>query len=120
MARGVEGAFENEKSVGGGLGKPSGARYKAYHVLKRHHEAVKGSLFDLPDISKVADALFRSPLKQTAADSINAQFKIGANDEHLVQLLLCLHEEDRLVQNADEGEEDEEPRLICSLGLNAQ
>lgn len=118
VAQGVDGAFETEKAVGGSLGKPSGARYKAYHVLKRYHEAVKGSLFDLPEISNLTDALFRSPLKQTAADSINAQFKIGASDEHLVQLLLCLHEEDRLVQNEGESEEDAEPRLICSLGLN--
>lgn len=114
---GVRAAMETEKTVGGGLGKPSGARYKAYHVLKRYHEQYRGSLLDIPQLAQVAESLYKTPLKQSATDAINAQFKINASDEHIVQLLVCLHEENRLVQADDEVREDDEPRLICSLGL---
>lgn len=117
VAAGVRAALETETNLGGGLGKPSGARYKAWHVLKRHHESVRDSLFDLPQLQQVADALFRSPLKQNAADAINAQFKIKASDEHIAQLLMILLEENRLVQGEEDETENVEPRLICSLGL---
>src|SRR5205807_1229739 len=35
-----------EKTVGGGLGRPSGARFRAYERLKRYADQVKGTLFD--------------------------------------------------------------------------
>jgi superfamily II DNA or RNA helicase len=117
VENGVRVALEIEKNLGGSLGKPSGARYKAWHVLKRYHESVKGTLFDTPQLQQVADAIHKSPLKQNAADAINAQFKIKASDEHLAQLLMILHEENRLVQSEDDENENAEPRLICSLGL---
>src|SRR5690606_38470347 len=89
---GVRAALETEKSAGGGLGKPSGARYKAWHVLKRYHESVKNSLFDTPELTAVADALHQAPLQQSAASSINNQFKIKASDQHIAELLIMLHE----------------------------
>jgi len=114
---GVRAALETEKSAGGGLGKPSGARYKAWHVLKRYHESVKNSLFDIPELSAVADALHQAPLQQSAASSINNQFKIKASDQHIAELLMMLHEERRLVQGNDDIDESAAPRLICSMGL---
>jgi superfamily II DNA or RNA helicase len=114
---GVAAALDTEKAAGGGLGKTTGARYKAWHVLKRHHESVRGTLFDSPELNAVADALHGAPLQQSAADSINLQFKIGANDQHIVELLLMLHEEKHLVQQLDEDDQSS-PRLICSMGLS--
>ena len=35
-----------EKTVGGQLGRPSGARFRTYERLKRYSEAIKGTLFD--------------------------------------------------------------------------
>lgn len=117
LQKGIEAALEHDKSLAGGLGKPSGARYKAFHILKRHIEEVKGTLWESPAHGKVADALYANPLKQSAADQINTQLKLGFKDEALADLLVCLQEENRLTQSSDEETPDLEPRLICSMGL---
>ena len=39
---------DEEKTVGGQLGRPSGARFRTYERLKQYAERVKGSLFDTP------------------------------------------------------------------------
>ncbi len=117
VARGVEAALEHDKSLAGGLGKPSGARYKAFHILKRHIEEVRGTLWESANHAKVADAIYATPLKQGAADQINTQLKLGFKDPTIADLLVCLWEENRLVQHADEETIVLEPRLICSMGL---
>ncbi len=42
VAKGVKLIVETEKSVGGQLGRPSGARFRTYERLKAYAEAVKG------------------------------------------------------------------------------
>ncbi|MGH2351820.1 MAG: C-terminal helicase domain-containing protein, partial [Chloroflexota bacterium] len=46
---GVEHIVEEEKLVGGQLGRPSGARFRTYERLKRYAETMKGTLFDHPE-----------------------------------------------------------------------
>lgn len=114
---GIEAALEGDKSLAGGLGKPSGARYKAYHRLKLYIEENKGTLFCSPVHEQIADAIYKHPLRQSAADQINTQLKMGVKNDKLAELLVVLHEDQKLVQNADDEGEETEPRLICSLGL---
>ena len=117
VGAGVEAALEHDKSLAGGLGKPSGARYKAYHRLKLYIEEVRGTLWENAGYAQVADAIYAQPLRKSAADQINTHLKLGFKNAELAELLSCLHEENRLVQASDEEAEQSEPRLICSLGL---
>ena len=86
-------------------------------MLKRYHESVKNSLFDTPELTAVAEALHGAPLQLSAVSSINNQFKIKASDQHIAELLMMLHEENRLVQGNEDVDESAAPRLICSMGL---
>ncbi|MBI5192199.1 MAG: NgoFVII family restriction endonuclease [Nitrospirae bacterium] len=119
VQKGVELIIQEEKSVGGQLGRPSGARFRTYERLKRYApelEAVKGTLFESPELLKAIDEIYRYPLRQTATDTLNRQLRSGISDETLTQLVIALREEGRLCIIHEE-EETQEPRIICSLGL---
>jgi hypothetical protein len=77
---------------------------------------VKGTLFDLPELGKAVEEIYRFPLRQSATDTLNRQMKTGITDEKLTELVLALREEDRLCLIQDE-ENSGEPQIICSLGL---
>jgi len=114
--RAVEMIVEEEKSVGGQLGRPSGARFRTYERLKRYAEAIKGTLFDSPALTKAIDDIYRYPLRQAATDTLNRQLRSGVSDQSLADLAVALHEEDRLCIISEE-EQTHEPRIICSMGL---
>ncbi len=116
VAKGVEHIAFEERQVGGQLGRPSGARFRTYERLKRHADKVKGTLFDLPEIGKAIEEIYRFPLRQSATDTLNRQMKTGISDNKLAELVLALREEDRLCLVQDE-EHSGEPQIICSLGL---
>jgi len=116
VAKGVEHIAAEEKQVGGQLGRPSGARFRTYERLKRHAEKVKDTLFDLPELGKAIEEIYRFPLRQSATDTLNRQMKSGIGDDKLAELVLALREEDRLCLVHD-GDESGEPQIICSLGL---
>lgn len=119
VAKGVEHIAAEEKQVGGQLGRPSGARFRSYERLKRHADKVKGTLFDLPELGKAIEEIYRFPLRQSATDTLNRQMKAGIGDDKLAELVLALREEDRLCLIQDE-DHSSEPQIICSLGLASQ
>ena len=119
VAKGVEHISAEEKQVGGQRGRPSGARFRTYERLKRYADKVKGTLFDLPELGKAIEEVYRFPLRQSATDSLNRQMKTGISDDKLAELVLALREEDRLCSIHDE-ESVGEPQIICSLGLARQ
>src|SRR4030043_2155424 len=65
VQKGVELIIEEEKSVGGQLGRPSGARFRTYERLKRYAEEIKGTLFESADLLKTIDEIYRYPLRST-------------------------------------------------------
>ncbi|HUV04763.1 MAG TPA: helicase-related protein [Armatimonadota bacterium] len=113
---GVEHLVKEEKSVGGQLGRPSGARFKTYERLKRHAGEVKGTIWDTPELEKALDDIYRYPLKQTATDTLNRIIKSGVTDDILADVVINLRNEDKLCMVQEEAERHE-PKLICSLGL---
>lgn len=113
---GVAQIVAEEKTVGGQLGRPSGARFRTYERLKRYAEEVKGTLFDTPGLHKTIDEIYRFPLRQTATDTLNRQLRSGIENQSLAELAMALREEDRLCI-VHEDEQSFEPRIICSLGL---
>ena len=87
VRKGVEFVVAEEKTVGGQLGRPSGARFRTYERLKRYAEQVKGTLFDLPQLAKAIEEIYRYPLRQSATDTLNRQLRAGISDEKLAELV---------------------------------
>jgi hypothetical protein len=116
VRRAVELVAAEEKSVGGQLGRPSGARFRTYERLKRYAEQVKGSLFDSPQLVRAIEDIYRFPLRQSAIDALNRQLRAGITDHDLADLVIALREEDRLCL-VHEDEHTGEPQIICSMGL---
>ncbi len=116
VRKAVELIAAEEKSVGGQLGRPSGARFRSYERLKRYAEQVKGTLFELPELAKAIEEIYRFPLRQSAIDTLNRQLRAGISDDKLAELVMALREDDRLCIIHEE-ERPNEPQIICSLGL---
>ncbi|MDA8186988.1 MAG: helicase-related protein [Dehalococcoidales bacterium] len=116
VERGVAQIVEEEKSVGGQLGRPSGARFRTYERLKRYAESTKGTFFETPDLTMAIDDIYRYPLRSAATDALNRQLRSGISDEALAELAIALRNEDGLCL-VHEEEQTQEPRIICSMGL---
>lgn len=116
VRHGLEHLAAEERTHGGQLGRPSGPRYRTYERLKAHAKQLEGTLFEIPELPKVLDELYRYPLRTTAAESLNRQLRAGISDSDLARLVVSLREEDRFCQISDE-DGDGEPLIVCSLGL---
>lgn len=120
VAKGVKLIVETEKSVGGQLGRPSGARFRTYERLKSHADSLKGTLLATGDIytqmTKAIEEIYKYPLLQSATDTLNRQLKSGIGDAELAELAIALRQDARLCR-VSEDESEAEPQVICSLGL---
>ena len=116
VKKAVDFIVSEEKSVGGQLGRPSGARFRTYERLKRFAEHVKDTLFQSPDLVKSIEEIYRFPLRQSATDTLNRQLRAGISDDKLAELVMALREDDRLCLIHEEGESGE-AEIACSLGL---
>lgn len=116
VSKAVKLIVEEDRSVGGQLGRPSGARFRTYERLKHYVASIKGTLFESPELLKAVDEIYRFPLKQSAVDTLNRQLKSGISDQDLAELVVGLREDGRLCRVSDE-QETVEPQIICSLGL---
>ena len=117
VEEGVKHVVREEKRVGGQLGRPSGARYRAYTRLKKYSEAIKGQLFDIDALHRAIDDIYRYPLRQSATDTLNRQLRSGVDDMQLAEIVISLREEDRLCQTGEDSADSRDPQIICSLGL---
>jgi superfamily II DNA or RNA helicase len=117
VRKAVELIAAEEKTVGGQLGRPSGARFRTYERLKRYAEEMKGTLFDTPQLRRAIEDIYNYPLRQVAIDILNRQLRSGIGDETLAQRVIELRDEGRL-SIIHEEEESQEPRIICSMGLS--
>jgi superfamily II DNA or RNA helicase len=116
VAKGINLIVDTEKSVGGQLGRPSGARFRTYERLKAYAESVNGTLFASADLLKAIDDIYKYPLLQSAVDTLNRQLKSGISDQDLAALVISLRQDGRLCRAEEDGKLGE-PQVICSLGL---
>ncbi len=113
---GAELLAEEEKNMGGQLGRPSGARFRSYERLKSYVQEMKGTIFVTEELLKAIDDIYRYPLRQSAIDTLNRQLRSGISNQQLAELVIALRMDDRLCIVSEEIEK-REPQIICSLGL---
>ena len=116
VAHGVKLIVDIEKSVGGQLGRPSGARFRTYERLKAFANDIKGTLLARPELNKAVEEIYKFPLLQSATDTLNRQLKSGVGDAELADLVIALRQDARLCRVTDD-QTTAEPQLICSMGL---
>ncbi|MBW2569577.1 MAG: NgoFVII family restriction endonuclease, partial [Deltaproteobacteria bacterium] len=117
VRKGVALLIEEERHIGGQLGRPSGARFRTYERLKDYAGEVEGTLFESKGLLRAIEDIYRYPLRQSAIDTLNRQLRSGISNMALSKLVIALREEDRLCLIHKEDGEVREPKIICSLGL---
>ena len=100
----------------GSSGAARGAKFRTYERLKGYVDA--NPLFETDALKRTLQALYTHPLTETATDTLNRQLRAGLDDDALADLVVSLHDDERLVVvHDDDG--DDEPQIICSLGLRS-
>lgn len=122
VAKAVEWSTEDQNSMGGQLGSARNIRRKVYERLKNHRQLLreKPDLFSKQTLQRLEppfNHIFRFQLKESARDSISRQLKLGITDEALVEMVIRLHDEEKLCIVTDEIKE-QEPHIVCSMGFS--
>ena len=115
----VRHALEEEVLGTGTLGPPRSARRRAWERITAFREQLKKkpSLFvEMAELDACVLAIYNYRLTTRATEQINRMIRTGAHDADLIQLILSMHQEDRL-SVIEEETEPQEPRILCSLGF---
>ena len=116
VASGLQLAVTQDKAVGGGLGRPSSPRRRAYERLKRYALGQMNTLFQDEALERALNDIYQRPLLESAGDLLNRLMRGGVNDEELGNAVKSLREEGRLTY-AEEDAALREPHVVCSMGL---
>jgi superfamily II DNA or RNA helicase len=116
VAAGLQLAVSQDKAVGGGLGRPSSPRRRAYEILKNYAEKQMNTLFRDEELERALDDMYQRPLLETSSDILNRLMRGGVNAEELANAVKSLREESRLTYTEDDATL-REPRVVCSMGL---
>jgi superfamily II DNA or RNA helicase len=116
VAHGLQLAVTQDKAVGGGLGRRSSPRRRAYERLKPYATEQMKTLFRDNELEHALNDMYHRPLLQTAADMLNRLMRGGVNEHELADAVKSLREEGRLTYTEDENAL-REPRVVCSMGL---
>ena len=100
----------------GNLGGQSSTRRKLYDVLKAYAESMQGQLFDTAELKEVTAAVYERQLTERSRDKVAREIRAKAHPQKIVDLVLSLHQEDKLCVHADESEA-REAQIICSMGI---
>ncbi len=113
----VEHAVGEASNLGGQLGSLRSIRRKVFERLKAYRERlVSSGQMPSPDLEAAFDALFRSPLMESARDALGRQIRLGITDEGLAGMVIDRYLDGRLVRVIEEREAPE-PVIVCSMGL---
>ena len=116
VQQGVQLIVNEERSSGGQLGRPNSARRRVYERLKNYADDVQNTVFEDRELLKVIDELYRYPLYQSTAESLNRRLRVGITDRDLIEFVIGMRADDRLCQ-VTVDDSHREPHIICSLGL---
>ena len=116
VAHGLQLAVSQDKAVGGGLGRPSSPRRRAYERLKPYATEQMKTLFRDEELERALDDMYQRPLLETSTDLLNRLMRSGVNEEELAGAVKSLREEGRLTYAEDDATL-REPRVVCSMGL---
>ena len=116
VANGLHLATAQDKAVGGGLGRPSSPRRRAYERLKFYADEQAKTLFKDDELERAINDIHERPLLETSGDLLNRLMRSGMNDEELAGAVKSLREEGRLTYAEDDATL-REPRVVCSMGL---
>ena len=108
---------QSHQQSGIGLGSTTGARYKTYGILTRFYQKHSGPLDLYSELGEISTLMQRKPFRVAANAQLNTQLRLSASDDAICHLLIDLHKRGALFPSDDEGENDDEPRLVCSLAL---
>lgn len=116
VGKGAELIANEEKQIGGQLGRPSGVRHRVYERLSSYIREIKGTLFNTDSLGRAIDDIYNHPLQENAVNTLNRQLRAGIEDKDLAELVVTLREEGDLCMVREE-DDFQEPHIICSLGL---
>lgn len=111
---GVKRIVEDEKRIGGSLGRTTSPRYRTYQRMKSFFQKVSGEY--LSRLEKAIDELYQFPLTESTAEFLSVKLKGSITDEELADLIIHLKEDKRLCITNEEID-IHEPRIICSMGI---
>lgn len=117
VTKGIDFIRDEEKNIGGSLGKKAGVKYRTYTRLKNYCDENEGTLFVSDALKRAVDDIYKYPMREFAKDTINRQLKAGISDDELASLVISLREEDKLAIVDEDERPNKEPQIICSLGL---
>lgn len=123
VRRAVEFAIQEREPGGIQLGRTTGARYRVYHRLMEHALSFLNTLLAQTEevrlLNQALEQMGRYRLRETATERLNRQLRSGIRVEELARLVISLFQEDVLCLVHDEADDDE-PQIVCSLGLVEQ
>ena len=88
MAVGLQLAVSQDKAVGGGLGRPSSPRRRAYERRKANATEQMKTLFRDEELERALDDMYQRPLLETSSDLLNRLMRSGVNDEELAEAII--------------------------------
>ncbi|MDR0910205.1 MAG: phospholipase D-like domain-containing protein [Spirochaetaceae bacterium] len=117
VRKAVENIIADSKNLSGTLGKRTGIKYQVYSRLERYYEEAKGTIFDTDSLKLTIDDIFKYRMRERAKDILNRELKVKASDAQLAETAIALRDEGKLVIYDDSENDDNEPEIICSMGL---
>jgi len=116
-ARAVDFLASNSPGLAGALGTAASPRHKVYTRLKPLVERGAGLLAGLhQDLVRAHETIYLHELSTEAKLIFRRQLRHGLSDPDLVELVVNLHRDGRLVR-PDQAQDQSEPVIICSMGL---
>lgn len=120
VEQGVAHLIEEEKNVGGQLGRTTDARRRVYDRLKHYVEEVEGTLWitadDLAALKLALQDIYRFPLRDAARETLRRQLRSGISDKDLARIVIELRDDNRLSLNQDK-DRNQEAQILCTMGL---
>ena len=119
VRKAAEIVVKEENNAGGQLGGAKSTRLRTYERLRDYQQNGNSELddFESMELQRAIDELYQYPLRNAAKRRLSSLLNNKLTSDHkLVDILLELYRDGRLCLNDDESEQ-QEPQLICSLGI---